>query len=255
MNKFLYLILFVLSQPVSILGQMNKDHKINYSIVLDAEINNFEFREGIFDHKFKMSDNTSWEMKIYFPKHAGNKNIPVILALHWAGGGNTYNDYANCLAIPALKHMDAILIIPSADGKKWIDTELEQKTIHFIRQIKHHWPIDGDKILITGFSNGGIGSWTYALNYPDLFCAAIPMAGSYTSDKIKVPTYVIHGAKDELFDKEKIIKRLQRSIQKGSNITYEILPYFTHYMACDYAESLKRKATKVKTKIWEHSDK
>lgn len=39
------------------------------------------------------------------------------------------------------------------------------------------YPIDRDRITVTGFSMGGAATWYLASHYPDLFAAAAPMAG------------------------------------------------------------------------------
>jgi hypothetical protein len=56
-----------------------------------------------------------------------------------------------------------------------------------IDDIKAHYPIDDDRIVMRGFSMGGAACWQFAVHYPDLWAAAAPGAGfSETADFLKV---------------------------------------------------------------------
>ena len=138
--------------------------------------------------------------------------------------------------------MNGILVAPSSDGKHWLDIDYEKRVITLVKQLIKYWPIDPEKVIITGYSNGGIGSWHYAKKYPKLFTAGLPIAGSYRSSKIKVPLYILHGEKDDLFAVEQIETTISESIEKGSKITYKKIPDFTHFSACSYTQELQQMA-------------
>jgi pimeloyl-ACP methyl ester carboxylesterase len=56
-----------------------------------------------------------------------------------------------------------------------------------LEDIKSHYPIDEDRIVMRGFSMGGAACWQFAVHYPDLWVAAAPGAGfSETADFLKV---------------------------------------------------------------------
>jgi hypothetical protein len=53
--------------------------------------------------------------------------------------------------------------------------------------IKSHYPIDEDRLVMRGFSMGGAACWQFAVHYPSLWVAAAPGAGfSETADFLKV---------------------------------------------------------------------
>jgi pimeloyl-ACP methyl ester carboxylesterase len=53
--------------------------------------------------------------------------------------------------------------------------------------IKKHYPIDEDRLVMRGFSMGGAACWQFAVHYPSLWAAAAPGAGfSETADFLKV---------------------------------------------------------------------
>ncbi len=56
-----------------------------------------------------------------------------------------------------------------------------------IEDIKRHYRIDDDRIVMRGFSMGGAACWQFAVHYPSFWAAAAPGAGfSETADFLKV---------------------------------------------------------------------
>ena len=69
------------------------------------------------------------------------------------------------------------------------------------------YPIDPDRLYVTGASLGGNGTWYLTAEYPDLFAAAVPMCGIVSSEYngapswyvnpiANLPVWTFHGAKD-----------------------------------------------------------
>jgi hypothetical protein len=56
-----------------------------------------------------------------------------------------------------------------------------------IDDIKKHYPIDDDRLVMRGFSMGGAACWQFAVHYPSMWAAAAPGAGfSETPEFLKV---------------------------------------------------------------------
>ena len=56
-----------------------------------------------------------------------------------------------------------------------------------LEDIKKHYPIDDDRLVMRGFSMGGAACWQFAVHYPEMWAAAAPGAGfSETADFLKV---------------------------------------------------------------------
>ena len=176
---------------------------------------------------------------------------PLVIALHWAGGGEVYKEYFSCLVEPVFTAIDPVIIAPDAEYLAWTVPHNEHKVLTLIDLAKKFWNIDPDKIIITGYSNGGIGSWHFAHAYPDHFAAAIPMAGAYKhARKTSVPLYVIHGQKDELFPVNQIEDWVRAMKAIDNNITFAIHPEHSHYTACAYTEELKKAMTWLKEVVF-----
>ena len=146
--------------------------------------------------------------------------------------------------------MDAIIVSPYAERLLWFDAQNEEKILKLIELAKRHWNVDPNKIIVTGYSNGGNGSWYFAEKYPKIIRAAIPMASAYAvQSKIEVPLYVIHGEKDELFDVNKIREEVNMAAAKGAQIKLSVNPEFSHYMACAYVDELRKAVTWLQTQL------
>ncbi|WP_405562287.1 prolyl oligopeptidase family serine peptidase [Polaribacter sp. Asnod6-C07] len=82
--------------------------------------------------------------------------------------------------------------IPSDSGKA---------TLELIEQLIKEKSIDSSRIYITGLSMGGFGTWDFIARKPNLFAAAIPMAGYSDPNQIQkikeIPIWIFHGNKDK----------------------------------------------------------
>lgn len=81
---------------------------------------------------------------------------------------------------------------PSESGAATL--ELIEKTIKRLN-------IDPDRVYLIGKSMGGFGTWEYTARRPNLFAAAVPMAGYSDPNQIEtikhIPFWIFHGGADE----------------------------------------------------------
>ncbi len=205
---------------------------------------------GQRDVSIKMKEKV-WNMRVNFPKSSLAKK-PLVIALHWAGGGYSFKVFSKCLAEPGLSKLNAIIITPDAEHQVWINKYNEERIVKLVELALKFWNIDTSKVLVTGYSNGGVGSWFFADKYPELFTAAIPIASMYEIDKkIQIPMYVIHGKNDALFKVQKIAACVESAKQYGSNIKFVINPELSHYEACAYVDELKKASEWVLDEVWQ----
>jgi poly(3-hydroxybutyrate) depolymerase len=215
-----------------------------------SEVKKIELSQGIHDVRLPMSDGPDWQMKVSIPEITAKSKVPLIIALHWAGNENTYREYFDCLAFPALKELGAVIVAPSSGGIHWIDTINEVRLIQLVRALKKHLEIDKRKVVITGYSNGGIAAWQFADKYPQHFKSAIPIAGIYNPTKFSVPLIVIHGSDDDLFPVGEVSSAVSTSVAKGSDITLVVVNNHTHLEACNYVPALQKAAKNLSEKVW-----
>ena len=198
----------------------------------------------------KLENNLGVEVNLSVPEISKEKKLPLIIALHWAGNKEAYKIYSECLAFPSFEFMNAIIVAPSDNGKHWAESSNELKLLQMINEMKKYWPIDSSKIIITGYSNGAIGSWFLSQKYEGVFIAAIPIAGYYNSAVNNTPVYALHGTNDELFKADEVESQLKNSINAGSNIHYQLLDNYSHYVGCSYVEALKAMAKMMQNELF-----
>ncbi len=239
--KFMFILFSVLITPLMALSQA-------YPIAKNSAIKKYELNPGEQVAELAMDNGKKWKVGLSVPELREGEKVPLVLALHWAGEGDQFKRYTECLAYPALKNYRAIIVAPSAEGGHWIDFNNEIRVIKLVEQILKYWPVDPNKVLITGYSNGAIGTWFYCHNYAELFTAGLPISGFYDAANMEVPMYVLHGSADELFSPAKVESEMKRSRQAGSDIQFKLLDGYSHHDACRYVAEMKAAFKVIKAK-------
>jgi predicted peptidase len=73
-------------------------------------------------------------------------------------------------------------------------------TMALVASLETEYPVDTNRLYVTGLSMGGYGTWDAIQRFPAKFAAAVPVCGGgdATAAKAiaKVPVWAFHGAKD-----------------------------------------------------------
>ena len=226
---------------------------------LEADFDAINISSGIQDVTLQATDALFWDVRIIPPNDLSTSR-PLVIALHGAWGGNPdAHKTTACYIEPGLENLDAFIISPFAGAVPWFDGSQQQQILTLINLATKFWPVDPDKVVVTGYSNGGNGSWFYAETRPEVFSAGIPMASSYstfdtdsTGRKIETPLYVIHGENDELFPVDSTALWVQQSVNAGSTIEFVIAPGLTHNEPCSYVSYLQDAANWLTNTVWDN---
>lgn len=107
---------------------------------------------------------------------------PLIIALH--GFGDTAANYPLAWG-PAAEHFGAILVVPNGPrsvgrGRGWGSVDeadaVVEATLAYARET---FDVDWDRVVLTGFSQGGFMAMALGTRHPHRFVGVIPMAGGY----------------------------------------------------------------------------
>lgn len=225
---------------------------------IESDFAALDLSPGVHDISLPMLGGDTYEFRVIAPVRAAGEKRPLILSLHGASGGNpeAYKATA-CLAEPGLASLNAFILSPYGAEGLWYQPYFDQEVNTLIALAKKYWPIELNKVAVTGYSNGGNGSWYFAETQPQDYSAAIPMASSYDMSapggggrKINIPLYVIHGQNDELFPVAQTQNWVQISQAAGSNIIFVAAPGLTHYKPCDYTGYLQQAASWLTNTVW-----
>ena len=130
---------------------------------------------------------------LYLPEEFDpNQSWPLIYYLHGAGSRGEdierirqesfLSDVGRTVQLPA------IVIAPQAPtGSVWDDRIPTLEAL--LDGVTETYPVDENRIYLTGFSMGGFGTWAWGLENPDRFAAIVPVAGGLLRGST-VPHYI-----------------------------------------------------------------
>jgi predicted peptidase len=155
-------------------------------------------------------------MKIdgYFAKTEENMNyivahpekydrLPLLVYLHGAGerGRNIEHLYRHGVARMIYEGHDipAVVLCPQCPARFiWNNMVKELKVL--IDRVAKDYKVDTNRIVLTGSSMGGYGTWEMGMCYPETFAAIAPVAGGgvcWRTSKLKsTPVLAYHGDAD-----------------------------------------------------------
>ena len=170
---------------------------------------------------------------------------PLVLVLH-PNERIPYFGVRFMMAIvsPALNDLGGIMVAPDCPARAWTDPTAERSVMALLKNILDEFAVDRSRILVTGYSMGGRGTWFMESRHADLFTGAIVMAGSPGDEPLDrlatIPTFVIHSRDDQVVPfapSESTTRELEKA---GRVIKFEALEGLGHYDMGGYVDSLRR---------------
>jgi predicted peptidase len=185
------------------------------------------------------------------------ESCPLVVALHYGGKVTPFysKDFMTSLVQPALQDLEAIIAAPDCPAMGWTNAASEAVVLELILILMEEYNIDATRILLVGYSMGGLGTWYMAARHPDLFSAAIPISAPAeiaTTPVIEtVPMYVIHGEKDEICPVSEAKKLYEKQMDGGAEIKLAIVADAGHYEISRFVIPLKSAIPWINT-IWDN---
>ncbi len=156
----------------------------------------------IHELKRKTGNLTPYEYYAHLPEGIEadkTKKWPVLISLHGSGGGDN-GAAAQEKSVPVRfvkAHPELGMIVIAPASREWWNLPVLDD---MYAEILAKYPVDPDRVYLTGLSMGGYGSWQWVAERPDLFAAVAPICGGGSpADAVlfkDVPVWVFHGAKD-----------------------------------------------------------
>jgi predicted peptidase len=171
---------------------------------------------------------------------------PLVLALHPGGDRVPYygGGFMRQIVAPALHDLRPIMVAPDCPSRAWTDPAAEQAVMALLQNVFDNYAVDRRRVLVTGFSLGGRGTWFMASRHPDLFTAAIPIAGSPGNEPVdrlgSMPTYIIHSRDDEVVPFEPAERTARELEQLGRIVRFDALRDVGHFQMGGYIDALRR---------------
>lgn len=185
-----------------------------------------------------VSGTTKQNYLLYLPKDysAGATKYPLMLFLHGAGErGDNKLDLVKVHGPPKLieagRQFPFIVVSPQCrSGGWWQAGELSDLLDH----VEANYPVDKNRIYVTGLSMGGFGTWALAAHEPQRFAAIAPVCGGGNSiatgyiDPIQAAIWAFHGSKDSVVPLEESHKMVDALKQRNVEVKLTVYPEATH---------------------------
>jgi D-alanyl-D-alanine dipeptidase/pimeloyl-ACP methyl ester carboxylesterase len=184
-----------------------------------------------------------WYSILLPEKYDPSKPVPLVLALHFGGNPEgAGRAVLEMLVAPALSDLGAIVVAPDSKGGAWMSPANERAVNLLLNDTLKNFNIDAKKIVVTGFSLGGVGAWQYGLKYPERFAAVIPIAGAppASSAPWRLPVLAIHSLADRVMPigpTQAYIARLRNAGVRAGMIE---LTGIAHHQTYRFGEGLKQ---------------
>jgi poly(3-hydroxybutyrate) depolymerase/lysophospholipase L1-like esterase len=179
------------------------------------------------------------------PGFDSSKKYPLVVLLHGAGergndnksqlkwGGALFSDAKNQEKYPAF-----VLVPQCPKDRKWVEIDwaavspvapadagaTQWMLLAVIDTVQKEFPIDTDRLYLTGLSMGGYGTWDMVTRYPERWAAAAPICGG--GDKSKgaaakgVPIWAFHGTADAVVKPERSKEMVSAVAAAGGSVVH-----------------------------------
>lgn len=182
---------------------------------------------------------------LHLPKAApADQPLPLLLFLHGRGESGSDLEDLKKHGIPKILAQEPdfaplapfIVAAPQCPWHTWWPEQAEAIDA-LIEELLENYPVDPQRIYLTGLSMGGFGTWYLACRTPERFAAIVPICGGgywvhgfpdWVLELKQTPTWVFHGAKDPvvpLAASQQLVDLLQAN---GGNVRFTIYPEALH---------------------------
>ena len=166
---------------------------------------------------------------VYRPTESKEQKLPLIVYMHGISErGNNLDKLVN-VSLP--KHLyqknvnvNAVVIMPQCPtSTTW--TKLADDVMELINIVKEEENIDETSISLTGHSLGGIGTWSIAIKYPDVFASLVPVSSTINRPAdatvlVDIPIWSLHGSVDTMTPTSML--QAQKYIEKAGGTKMQV---------------------------------
>lgn len=179
---------------------------------------------------------------VYSPaesNHATTNRFPLVIFLHGMGERGSDPAVLTVYGIPKWveeHETPFIAVSPQCPNESYWPLELAALDALF-EQVCARYPVDLERVYLTGLSLGGYGAWAWAAAHPERFAALAPVCGGGKTEmgfpeKVKLlknmPVWAFHGALDQtvpLTESSVLVETLQAC---GGNVRFTVYPDAGH---------------------------
>jgi dienelactone hydrolase len=187
-----------------------------------------------------------WPYVVYLPEdYRGDQPFPLLVYMS-GGEGRALTGLGG--AHEAFERTGYIVLMPQASDLWWTQRSLEIVSA-LLEETLRRFRIDADRVFVSGFSNGGSGTYHFATLLRDRFAAAVSLEGAGTSVALDagpasnlhdLPFLFVHGDRDEVVPasaSDRTVKAIRRATPEAP-VELRILPGRVHDLTLGTDEGL-----------------
>lgn len=205
---------------------------------------------GFLPRTFSDTRSTSGPLRylLYVPART-NEPLPLVLSLHGGGPRRQFEHllepYApgfayglgRLTAAESQRAHPCFVVAPWSNNRGW-DADNLRLVLALLEALEREFPIDTNRVYVTGQSMGGFGTWSILAAAPKRFAAAIPICGGgepATAASIRhVPIWALHGSADTIVGVDYTRKMVAALHAAGGT------PRYWEYASATHAETAER---------------
>lgn len=199
---------------------------------------------------FSDVDDTEQPFGLYLPPSFDpNKKYPLVVMLHGAGSNhrlalrrvfgksnqNGETDVEATRYFPAWQDVEYIVASPYARGTMGYQGIAEKDVYDVLAEVKRRFPIDEERVYLTGLSMGGGGTLWLGLSRPDIWAALAPVCpappdgtAELIGNAMNVPMHIFHGDADPVVRPDSVRAWVKRFQTLETKIEYTEYPGVGH---------------------------
>lgn len=162
---------------------------------------------------------------------------PVILFLHGQGECGEDGAFHTTVGLGRAirshpERFIALVVMPQMPvGHRW-EGGMLTLALATLEATLHEYHADHSRIVLTGLSLGGFGTWSLGARHPEKFCALVPICGGgdpADADRLaRLPIWCFHGDADPAVPVERSREMVAAVQAVGGRIRYTEYPGVTH---------------------------
>jgi Dienelactone hydrolase family len=186
---------------------------------------------------FRAVDGSEQPYAVFAPEFAPGKTYPLVISLHMEQSTHRLNlrQVLGGDQVGPMAHPDAVVACPLARGSIGYEGIPEQDVYSVLADAERRFPIDPDRVYLTGISIGGAATLRLALTRPDVWAAVAavcpmpdPRAESLAVNAANLPVRIYAGDQDPLVPVAATRAWQRRLVDAGAPAEYLEFPGVRH---------------------------
>jgi pimeloyl-ACP methyl ester carboxylesterase len=204
---------------------------------VDAGKDPFASRKGDMRKAYRSDvDQTLQPYRLFVPAaYDADKVTPLVVALHGMGGdeNSMFDSYANGALKREAERLGFLVVCPKGrDSASMYRGSAEQDVLDVLAEVRRDYKVDANRVYLMGHSMGAYGTWSTAMDHPEIFAALGPISGGGDTAGMakihQIPQYVVHGDDDRTVNVSQSRRMVEAGKAAGTEIVYVEVPGGSH---------------------------